>query len=214
MILAANPKQVKSATIDLFRNMRARLVLLLPQQVDNRRVRCAVYTVAIQSQSVDPERNLFEYFLQKVGGWNDEKCALQLLEIRRLLTRAVERGVDGYKFRKEGEAFALPEDRYEGWELTLPEELRRRPELLQKLPALRLYCTTACGHLVLFDGNVKRSRAVADEDSNVKAEFNQATRLALVLKGFVLSGRLRNRSRSGLLDLDHLGIFDIDDLKK
>ncbi len=67
---------------------------------------------------------------------------------------------------------------------------------------------------MLFDGNVKRSRAVADEDSNVKAEFNQATRLALVLKGFVLSGRLRNRSRSGLLDLDHLGIFDIDDLKK
>ena len=187
--------------------MEAKLVLLLPTELGNRRYLCGVYTVAINFNSTSSGQKLFANFLQKANNWSSPRREPQLREINLLVNRAFERSTSGMQFRNEGLALALPEQRSTGWENRLPTEIRSHSQHLRDIPALRLYCTTVFQHLVLFDGGIKQSQAVADQDSNIQHEFNQANRLCLVLKQLEKAGRLRNDRRSGLLDTDFLGAF-------
>ncbi|MFK8056274.1 MAG: hypothetical protein AB8F78_09175 [Saprospiraceae bacterium] len=189
--------------------MQAELVLLLPEQDSRKRSRGSVYTVILHDEDSEKQHNLFASFLRKANAWKHKRCAPQLREILLLLDRAHSLGTKEFAFRSEGKAFALPLQRKGEWVDDLPSDLQGSAESLSGLDALRLYCCICSGNLILFDGNVKCKNTVAEEGSNVQAEFNQATRLTLILEELSKSGKLRNTAQTGRLDLNHLGRFEV-----
>lgn len=78
---------VLSPFVDLYRNMQAELVLLLPEQDTRKRSRGSVFTVILYDEDSGKQRNLFASFLRKAKGWKHKRCAPQLREIQLLPCR-------------------------------------------------------------------------------------------------------------------------------
>lgn len=190
--------------------MIARLALLLPNEKVHRRTRGSVYTLEEVDTDGNTVRNLFAGFLAKARAWNVPHQPAQLLEIRQLLTRFEQKGPPGLPgMREEGDALALPQHRYEGWEEDVPIELQPNLEDLVEFPALRLYACRLGANLVVVDGNIKRTRFVSDDGSGVLAEFNLANRIAQTLGPLHQAGRLPIDGRTRRLDLERLGVFEL-----
>ena len=201
----------RGATVDLYRNMIARLELLLPSEdVRHKRSAGSVYRVIVSEDDGSGERDLFEEFLGRSETWDDQRATPQRDEILDLIDRVVDLGTAGLRLREEGLAWALPERRDQSASAPPIIELQEGDTAaLRGLPALRLYCTIICGHLVLLGGGVKTTEQVYEASAELREVFNLANALCLQLSALEQQGRLRNGGRTRRLDLSRLGSFPI-----